>query len=339
VSTRHSLVIQTSFLGDVVLTTPLVAELARRGPVTVVVTPAAAPLLQGHPDVAHVVPWDKRHADRGLSGFLRIARLVRARDPEATAYLAQGSHRSALLALAAGYRRRVGLATSAGRPWYTTRVSVTPGMHHAERLWRLACTGRAPVGADLRPRLFPSAADQADAEALLVAHGAAGAVLLALAPGSVWATKQWPYYAELARELAGLGRLVLVGGADDAALAARIAASAGGGVIDATGRLSLLASAALLGRCRVLVTNDSAPLHLASAMNTPTVAIFGPTVTGFGFGPLADRHEVAEVGGLACRPCHAHGPMTCPLGHFRCMRDLLPGDVLAAVRRLRGAAA
>ena len=98
------------------------------------------------------------------------------------------------------------------------------------------------------------------------------------------------------------------------------------------GRLSLLASAELIGRARLLVTNDSAPLHLASAMNTPTVAVFGPTVPAFGFGPLADRASVAEHLGLDCRPCDRHGPQRCPLGHWRCMREITAGDVAALAR-------
>jgi heptosyltransferase-2 len=81
----------------------------------------------------------------------------------------------------------------------------------------------------------------------------------------------------------------------------------------------------------VLVTNDSAPLHLAQAVETPTVAIFGSTVPAFGFGPRGPRDRVVEIAGLACRPCSAHGPPTCPLGHHRCMREIAVDRVLAAI--------
>ena len=97
-----------------------------------------------------------------------------------------------------------------------------------------------------------------------------------------------------------------------------------GCVVDGVGTLSLLASAELIGRAQAIVTNDSAPQHLASAMGTPTLAIFGPTVPEFGFGPLAERKAVAGHSGLSCRPCHRHGPQRCPLGHWRCMRELTP---------------
>ena len=158
--------------------------------------------------------------------------------------------------------------------------------------------------------------------------------LFALAPGSVWATKRWPKFVELAETLSRRGRIVTIGSAADGELAAAIGAAVGPKAIDATGKLSLLASAELIRRSRVLVTNDSAPQHLASAMNTPTVAIFGPTVPAFGFGPLAERSAVIGIDALACRPCDRHGPMSCPLGHWKCMVDVAPADVMGAIEKL-----
>jgi len=87
----------------------------------------------------------------------------------------------------------------------------------------------------------------------------------------------------------------------------------------------------VIRRAIVLVTNDSAPLHFAQAVATPTVAIFGSTVPAFGFAPRGPRDAVVELAGLACRPCSAHGPATCPLGHHRCMKSLSVEDVLRAV--------
>ena len=346
---RTSLVIQTSFLGDTVLTTPLIAELARRGPVDVVVTPAAAPLLANNPAIRDLILYDKRGDARGMTGLWRASRSLITRCPPESrrrgercfdvAYLAQGSVRSAMLAMLAGIPERVGFSTSAGRLLYTRVIPYRDDLHHAERLWRLAASAdaSAPTAETIRPRLFPGEADESAVDAVLAEHGwGGGEPLIALAPGSVWATKRWPYFADLAKRLAALGRIVLVGGKADADAAREIVAAIGGAAraIDAVGRLSLLASAELIGRARVLVTNDSAPLHLASAMNTPTVAIFGPTVPEFGFGPLAHRRAVAGHDALPCRPCDRHGPKRCPLGHWRCMRDLTPDTVGALVDRI-----
>jgi lipopolysaccharide heptosyltransferase II len=328
-----SLVIQTSFLGDMVLTTPLLAHLADAGPVDVVCTPAGAALIANHPAVRRTIVYDKRGRDRGARGLLRMASRLRAGGYD-SAYLAQGSARSGALAFAAGIADRVGFASSAGRWFYTTRVPPIENMHHAARL--LALGTRSPertVDADtLRPRLYPGAPERSAVDALL-ANARPGAPIVALAPGSVWATKRWPYFAQLARAFADDAQLVVIGAESDRPLAMEILAVAAG-AIDATGWLSLLGSAELIRRAALLVTNDSAPQHLASAMNTPTLAVFGPTVPEFGFGPLASRSAVAGHDALACRPCDRHGPQRCPLGHWRCMREITPDAVASLARQL-----
>jgi heptosyltransferase II len=345
---QHQLVVQTSFLGDTVLTTPLIAELARRGPVDVVVTPASAPLLARNPDIHELFVYDKRGADAGLRGFRRLAQRVRAPDPAegappAIAYLAQRSARSGALALAAGYSERVGFEGSAGQTLYTARVPYREDRHHAERLWRLAFPAQAsnerettPDADAIRPKLFPGSEERAAVDALL-GRSEDSRPLIALAPGSVWATKRWPGYAELAKRLATRNRLAIIGGQSDRSEAASIAEFSGAqGVVDGTASLTLLASAELLGRAKLLVTNDSAPQHLASAMGTPTIAIFGPTVEEFGFGPLAPNSISLGLDALACRPCHHHGPPRCPLGHWRCMRELGVDAVALAVDEVLG---
>jgi len=328
----ESLVVQTSFLGDMVLTTPLFAYLAKSGPVDVVCTPAAAALVANNPSIREVISYDKRGAERGAGGFTRLASRLRERRYDA-AYMAQGSIRSGALALLAGIGDRVGFATSAGKLFYTTRIPPIDNMHHAARLLSLGTRNplRASSARELQPHLYPGDVDRTTVDRLV--NGAMGPYV-ALAPGSVWATKRWPFYPDLARALASDATIIVVGAEADRGLAADIVAATDGAAIDATGRLSLLASAELIGRASLLVTNDSAPQHLASAMNTPTLAIFGPTVPEFGFGPLAEQSRVLGRTELPCRPCDRHGPQKCPLGHWRCMREISADDVAAAAREL-----
>jgi heptosyltransferase-2 len=239
-----------------------------------------------------------------------------------------------MLAIVAGYRERIGFQTSAARRLYTRRVLYNRERHHAARLLALGGIGGGPKPP--QPQLYPGDTERAAVDALLRGASHAGEPLIALAPGSIWATKRWPFFPDLARELGQHGRVVVIGSEADAPLARDISDAAGGSVVDATGRLSLLASAELLSRATLLVTNDSAPQHLASAVGTPTVTVFGPTVPEFGFGPLAPGSRVVGHATLSCRPCHPHGPVTCPLGHWRCMRELSVRDVateaLAAMR-------
>jgi lipopolysaccharide heptosyltransferase II len=320
------LVIQTAFLGDVVLTTPLLSVLAaRHGPVDVLTTPAAASLLEGHPAVGAVLRYDKHGTQRGWRGFRQMAAILRDRQYERV-YLPHRSFRSAALALRSGARERIGFGGGLPAITYTARVSRPGTGHEVERLLALAGgeSESPPV------RLGLTAADYAAADSWLAAHAVAPG-FVALAPGSIWGTKRWPHYPELA---AALGRqAVIIGSREDDALANSIVAACGRAV-SAAGGLSLRESAALIQRAAVLVTNDSAPLHLATAVGTPVVALFGPTVPEFGFGPRRHGDIALGMEGLECRPCSRHGPATCPLGHHRCMRELSVDQVLQAVARI-----
>jgi len=325
-----SLVIQTAFLGDVVLTTPLLAALGERhGPVDVVTTPAAAPLLASHPAVRQVIPYDKRGRERGLGGLLGLARRLAAARYEA-AYLPHRSLRSAALACLARVPRRVGFAD--GWPLFYTETRRRPRTGH--EIDRLLALAGAPAGSPpFPPAPYPQPEDQRVVDRCLSDAGIAGD-FVALAPGSIWGSKRWPYYDALASRLAHRVAVVVVGGAEDVELGRSIAVAvqgSGGRVLDACGRLTLLQSAALIGRARLLVTNDSAPLHFASAVGTRVVALFGPTVTEFGFGPIGAGDLALGVTGLVCRPCSDHGPPVCPLGHHRCMRELRVETVVTAL--------
>lgn len=318
------LVIQTAFLGDVVLTTPLLSVLAQQHEaVDVVTTPAAARLIDTHPAVRTVIRYDKHGADRGWRGIRKLSTELRTRR-YSTVYLPHRSLRSATLALLTGARERIGFADSAAAITYTRRVPRYLSGHEVERLLALAHPNAAapPVTLGLTPE------DHAAADIWLKSHGILSG-FVAVAPGSIWGTKRWPYYADLA---AVLDRpVVVVGGSDDISLAETIVAGSSGHAVSVAGSLSLRASAALISRAAVLVTNDSAPLHLATAVGTPVVAIFGPTIPDFGFGPRGRNDVVLGHPELHCRPCSRHGPERCPLGHHRCMRELTVETVAAAV--------
>jgi heptosyltransferase-2 len=327
-----AVVIQTAFYGDVILTTPLIRRASERlgAPVDVVVQPAALPLLQNHPCIRDRIPFDKRGRDSGIAGFARLVRHLRRRRYD-VAYLAQSSLRSALLAFAARIPRRIGFRGAPGALLHTHSVTPRGEPHQVERL--LALADGAPDRRE--PEIFPGPEERASVDVLLAEAGIQSEFVV-LAPGSQWGSKRWPYFPELARGLAGEIPLAIVGGAGDRADARQIRTALGAGtpVADATGRLSVLAAGELIRRARVLVSNDSAPVHLASAVGTATVEIYGPTMPLFGFAARAAWSRVVEPEPISCRPCHHHGPPACPLGHHRCMRDTPISRVLAEVRTL-----
>ncbi len=322
----RTLVIQTAFLGDVVLTLPLLMGLAREyGPVDVLTTPAAASLLQHHPAVRQVIPFDKRGRDRGPVGLLRMGRRLRA-ERYARAYLPHGSLRSAALALLSGASARIGFVGAAGSLSYTARHPRPEG-HESARLQSLQAGATEPIPP--APWLALTDAARDEASGWLGARGVPERFVV-LAPGSRWGSKRWPYYAELAAALE-VG-LVVVGSGEDREAGEQIVAAAPGHGWNAAGELSLMGSAALVARAALVVSNDSVPLHLATALGRPVVALFGPTIPAFGFGPVWPNGTVVEQFGLPCRPCSHHGPPACPLGHHRCMREIGAERVAEVVR-------
>jgi lipopolysaccharide heptosyltransferase II len=332
-----SLVVQTSFIGDVVLTTPLIAELGKRGPVDVVTGRGGAALLANNPAIRRTIVYEKSGSDGGIAGFVRARRRIRSDDSNAhydgydAAYLAQGSVRSALLAIAAGSKERIGFGRSAGRALYTRRVLFREDRHHAERLWSLSMSDCAdpPIAEQIRPRLYPGRAEEHLVDAFLAdSRIDMTAPFIVLAPGAAWGTKKWPFYPELAAKFADSHSIIVIGGSEDQAIADSIIGGCPSGrAASATGRLTMLASAEMIRRAQAIVCNDSSPQHLASAVGTPTLSIFGPTVTDFGYGPLAPGSTAVGHDQLRCRPCHHHGPVKCPLGHWRCMRELSSSEI------------
>ena len=329
-------VVQTAFLGDVVLTTPLLRELRRANPgarISVVATPVGAEALRGHPAVDEIHVLDKKGRDRGPLALFRIAGKVRG---AGAAVAAQRSFRTGLLLRLAGARRRVGFEGAAGAWAYTDEVPWKATEHAVRRYLELAGPlGGDPDVADPRPELAVLDGSRDRVAGLLEAERIPReARVVAVAPGSIWGTKRWlpEGFAEVIRGAAGRGTTpILVGSAGERALCEEIGGAAGVRPAILAGRLPIPELAALLERAEALVTNDSGSGHVASAVGTPVVSIFGPTVPAFGYSPFGKENRIVERAGLECRPCHHHGPERCPLGHFRCMREIEAKDVLEAL--------
>jgi heptosyltransferase-2 len=327
-------VIQTAFVGDVILTVPLLKLLRELDRVTwlgALVTPAGAELLRGQGIVDAIVAYDKRGRDRGPRGFSRVAAEARRLEPDA-ALVPHRSLRSALLALSSGARTRVGFDASGGRTLLTERIPYPSGEHEAVRVARLI----EGVGGELPSERLPlalsvPAGGAEEAGRALADAGVAGGDIVVLAPGSAWPTKRWPAerFAEAADALRERFKasVVLSGEGADAPVAGEVARAAVGPVADLTGRLSVAGWIALIARARVVVSNDSAAAHVAAATGTPVGAVFGPTVPGQGFAPYGERARVVEAA-LGCRPCGRHGAARCPLGTHDCMLDVTPDAVV-----------
>jgi heptosyltransferase II len=338
---RRILVIRLTALGDVLLATPAVRALRGAHPQARIewLTQAVyAPLLEGLPFVDEVLRYE-RARDRGVRGTLRLFRSLRSRGYDAVVDL-QRKPRTGIIAGACGADVRVAahrrtfrglLAAGLGRDKPLRGPHQT--LRYAAALLPLGGGGQGEPG-PLQIGLSPAVRAEAEAEVDKLL-GDPRQPLVALAPGAAHPTKRWSplRFAEVGRALSADGRdLVLVGGPADAAELDELRAGLGAlPAIDARW-LGLPALAVLLSRCAVVISNDSGPVHLAQAVGTPVVDVFGPTEP-VRWGPRGAHARVVTLQ-LACSPCTNHGGARCPLGHHACMRDLPAAPVLEAARAL-----
>lgn len=314
------LIIQTAFLGDVILATPLIENIHQEFPhaqIDFLVKKGNESLLNGHPILTKVYLFDKAQKRKSLSTLLSQIRKERYD-------LVLNLHRfssSGLLTILSGAKETRGFSKNPFSFLYSKRFphDLGNGTHEVDR--NLSIMKDLVPDPMRRPQLYPHVADfQTTANYKTTNY-------YCLAPASVWFTKQappavWQYLIEKHDEENHV--FYLLGGPDDEELCASIqATSQRANVLNLAGKLSLMQSAALMKDAKRNFVNDSGPLHLASAMNAPVTAFFCSTVPAFGFGPLSDDSSVIEVNDLDCRPCGLHGHKACPKGHFQCGNGLV----------------
>lgn len=333
---NHIAIWNTAFLGDAVLTLPLIQTLHAAFPeagLDFYVRRGFGQLFAVQPELRAVYEYDKTQGNwlRRTASILGQGKLLAQRKYDVWIG-AHSSFRSAVLACLSRAPIRGGYSGNLVRRFcYTFRVARGFGeRHEIERLLELA-RPVLPPGASLFhwPNLALSPEAQTRAQSfrkkLFTAHNGP---LLGLHPGSVWGTKRWlpSGFAEIARRAADMGAHVLLfGGPGEHETAQEVAGLSGlkdtPRFHDFSGKLSLPELAAFLGMLDCYVTNDSGPMHIAWAQHTPVTALFGPTVQKFGFFPRGESVDVFEIP-LDCRPCGLHGPRVCPQGHHRCMAGI-----------------
>ncbi|MEA2063035.1 MAG: glycosyltransferase family 9 protein, partial [Gemmatimonadota bacterium] len=334
-------------IGDVILATPVVRSIRRHWPearISFLTRESFSPLLANNPHLDEVAALPDTAGPGGLIQLVKNlrhsnwdllidlhnnlrSRVIRSLVPadKTIVYTRQALKRSLLI-----YGRM---------DFFGKGIAAVP-----ERYARpLAGMG---VELDEQPcELYPSERDRSQAMEQLRAGGPAGNRFLAIAPGSAWPTKRWPpaLFAAAARELShryGF-RIVLLGSAGDLEACRAVEDELGGpgNCLILAGRLGLMNSVAVVEQSSLMITNDTGLMHAATAVGTPVVAIFGCTTKHLGYFPYRaeDRSRVVEVDkGLWCRPCTKNGRKRCPLGHWRCMRDIGPGRVVEAAGEIFG---
>ncbi len=307
------LIIQTAFLGDVILATPLVEVLADRGAeVHFVCRSGNESLLIDHPKIKKLWVWDKSRKYNSLWGLIGHLR----RQHYDTVYCIQRFFTAGMMAVLAGAKQTIGFDKNPWAPFMTQSFPhiIEYGavdLHEVDR--NLSLLGD-PLQTRIRPKLYPSEADFGSIPKTKN-H-------ITISPASVWYTKQYPVqrWIDFLDGLEEDQQVYVLGGPGDVKLAEEIVTATKHQRVEVmAGKLSLLQSAALMSSAAMNYTNDSAPTHMASAMNAPVTTMYCSTVPAFGFWPLSDQSLVLEVDeSLSCRPCGLHGRAECPLGTMDC---------------------
>ncbi len=327
------LVVRFSAIGDILLITPLLRAIRGRhrgARIAVLTKEQYVPLLSHNPHVSEVLGVAPGEGIRAIAERIKGVRYTHLLDlhgnlrSHALRRLAPGPWRSY-----AKRRLERALLITVKRDTYGVQIPV------AERYFEAAAElDVQPDGAP--PDFFLS--EEADERA---AEGLAGMGLgqerpiVAMAPGAAHATKRWPaeFWVDLVRRITPTGADVAVlGGPDDVELAEHIAELGGVCVASLAGTLGLQETGAVIRRAEVLISGDTGVMHMATGVGTPVVALFGPTVRQFGFFPYRSDAGIVELD-LPCRPCSAQGSARCPLGHHRCMKQMLPDLVFATLAK------
>ncbi|MFM1852753.1 MAG: hypothetical protein RL164_70 [Bacteroidota bacterium] len=312
---KRVLVIQTAFLGDVILASPIWENLHQQFPeaqIDVVVKKGNETLLAEHPFLNQVYTFDKRQK---LKNLWNLGKQLRQQRYELVINLQRFASSGVLTMLAKGKESR-GFEKNPLSLFFSKRFQheLKEGWHEVDR--NLQLIADLVTQPKKRPQLYPTLSDMERISSFQTQ------TYYCLAPTSVWFTKQAPkkIWLELIEKLASTEvKIYLLGAPADHAYLEEIRQAVPKlEVQNLAGQLTLLQSAALMSGAQRNFVNDSGPLHLASATNAPVSVFFCSTVPAFGFGPLSDDSKIIEVSNLACRPCGLHGHKSCPKGHFQC---------------------
>ncbi|MGL6115216.1 MAG: glycosyltransferase family 9 protein [Cetobacterium sp.] len=323
------LIIHTAFIGDIVLSTPLIRALKDKYSdceITYVTTPAGASILRNNPNISEIIEYDKRGIHKGLKGIYELGKRLRYKNFNMVItphrYL-----RSSFLSWLTRAPIRKGYNIATGSFFFTDKIPYINGEHEVLKLLRFV---DEKVEKRYEIELYPDKENIKKIQNLL--GNIENKKIILIAPGSKWFTKKWPleYFNEVIKSLELREDIVqvIVGGQDELSLNIY----KGKNVIDLRGKTSLLDMAQLAKLSTIILTNDSSPIHIGSAWKKPhIIAIFGPTVKKFGFFPWSTNSEVIEENNLECRPCSIHGGSKCPKGHFKCMMDIKPEKILEKI--------
>jgi len=319
------LVIQTAFLGDLILTIPLLEVLSENGyAVHLIGLAQFKEIFEKHPAVKKYISFDKKGKDKGISGFLKILKEIKKENYDVL-ISPHRSTKTGLLAFLSGIKKKIGFDKGGARIFMDITVEYSKNSHEIERNLQLI----EPLNLKKKNFDFFIPVEENIVKNLReeLKDG-----FIVFSPGSNWKTKIWPfeYWKELAQRLSEKEKIVFVADKEYFKL------KEDKNILNLMGKTNLEELIAIVKLSKMVVSGDSAIIHIASSFKKKTVEIYGPTIKEFGFYPYNTEYRIAEISKniLKCRPCSIHGPDRCPLGHFKCMKDLKVDFVLEKILNL-----
>lgn len=310
------LIIQTAFIGDVILATPLIEKLHHFYPdsqIDFLLRKGNENLLRNHPYIDNIIVWNKKQ--HKIKNLFRVIKRIRQKKYDYVMNL-QRFTSTGIITTFSGAKLKAGFNKNPLSFTFSRSINheIGNGKHEVER--NLQLIEEITDSSFYKPRLYPTNEDF-EIVSQYKMHP-----YICIAPTSVWFTKQFPAdkWIDLLKIIGTGYKVFLMGGPDDKEACDKIIEQSGlNNIINLAGELSFLQTSALMKNAAMNYVNDSAPMHMASAMNAKTTAVFCSTVPKFGFGPLAKDSKIVETEEkLDCRPCGLHGYQKCPKGHFKC---------------------
>ncbi len=322
---------QTAFLGDLILTTPLIASLKKMYPdsqIDIITKPFGKEVLKENPHVNNIIIFDKRkNSNIKLIKKLRKERYSIAISPHR-------SHRASYSLFLSGTPERIGFDKAGFSFLYTKTVPHRfDGIHEIERNLSLLKTLDRYDENILEK--YPEIFLREEEDNFYREYGLNDKDYIIIAPGSKWETKRWTKegFSAVIDYLSKRENVILIGGKEDIEFTSQILGNVKTKPVNLVGKTSLRETFSIVKHAKALISNDSAPVHMAVAFNTPVVDIYGPTVKEFGFYPYRNG-VVVEIDNISCRPCGLHGHKKCPIKTHECMEGIKPSMVIDALYSL-----
>lgn len=330
------LVIQTAFPGDAILTLPLIQEIKKKfssALVDVVCIPSTSIIFKASHYVDEVIEFDKRNKHKGFPGLIKFVSYIKSKKYDKI-YSPHKSARSAVLTFLSKPKESYSFDKSALSFLYKNKNKYKSDWHEVRRNLSLLGENYTDESWKILPQLSLNAEikEFVDKKIKDVDHKK----MIVIAPGSVWATKRYPinYFKVISEELTKNGyQIVITGGKEDKQLADEISVD-NKEIINLCGELNFIESVYLLTKSILLISNDSAPTHLAMCADIPVLTIYCSTVPKFGFYPYNKSSKFISYDKLDCKPCGIHGFQKCPEKHFNCGLYLKPEKVLEEVNTI-----